>query len=101
MLSMSPSVIGLVVCLTVGRGQVLPASAWETFRPPGGKCQVRAPGVMRPQAGLPETTKLGTPISLFVLQKQYHYVLAYADFPAGSDKPPPEKRLDQARDQAL
>jgi len=98
----SPSVCGLVLLLTVSRGQVPPASAWETFRPPGGKCSVQAPGVMRHQTGLPESAKVGRPITLFVLQKQYHYVLGYTDFPAGPQKPlPPEKCLDKARDRAL
>jgi hypothetical protein len=56
---------------------------------------------MRHQTGLPELTKLDKPITLFVLQRHYYYFLGYTDYPANPNRPSPEKRLDDARDQAL
>jgi hypothetical protein len=97
-----PSLCAICMLLTPSPGGDRPASAWETFRPPGGRCSVQAPGVMRHRTGLPKATKAGTPITLFVLQQQYHYLLGYTDYPANALKQlPPEKRLDQARDEAM
>ena len=63
---------------------------------------MQAPGVLRHQTGLPASAKIGRPITLFVLQKQYHYVLGYTDYAVGPQKPlAAEKRLDRARDRAL
>jgi hypothetical protein len=91
-----------VLLLTAGRVTAQPASAWETFRPLGGKCSVQAPGVLRPQTGLPALAKAGRPITLFILQKQYHYALGFIDYGSKTDKQiPPEKRLDDARDRGL
>jgi hypothetical protein len=57
---------------------------------------------MRHQSELPESAKLAKTVNLFVLQKQYHYLLGYTDYTAGAGKPlQPEKRLVHARDEAL
>jgi hypothetical protein len=34
---------------------------------------------MRHQSELPESAKLAKTVNLFVLQKQYHYLLGYTD----------------------